>query len=117
VKEQEQMIGVIYDKTRGGRKPWKARVKVRGTYLHLGWYASAQEASAAFQGARKAVPPLPPGRPRMPQERRHGIVETYRTVKSQRKTAAIHGVDPRTVRRVLREVRPKLEDYPDMILI
>jgi hypothetical protein len=73
-----------------------------------------QLAEAAVQGARKAVPALPPGRPRMPQEKRQAILETYRLVKSQAKTAAIHGVNESTVRRILREVRPKLEDYPDM---
>lgn len=51
-----QMTGAIYDKSRGGAKPWKARVKIGGTSVHLGWYASAQEASAAFQGARAVVP-------------------------------------------------------------
>jgi hypothetical protein len=49
----------------------------------------------------------------MPQEKRQAIVDTHRMVKSQAKTAAIYGVNAKTVQRVLREVRPKLEDYPD----
>jgi hypothetical protein len=37
-------------------------------------------------------------------------------VKSQAKTATIHGVNESMVRRILREVRPKLEDYPEMLV-
>jgi hypothetical protein len=49
----------------------------------------------------------------MPQEKRQATVETYRLVKSQTKTPVIHGVNESPVRRILWEVRPKLEDYPD----
>jgi hypothetical protein len=79
----------------------------------VGRYETRELAEAAVQGARKAVPALPPGRPRTPQEKRQAIVETYRLVKSQAKTAVIHGVNESTVWGVLREVRPRLEDYPD----
>jgi hypothetical protein len=64
---------------------------------------------------------LTQGRPRAPtweaqdaQEKRQTIVETYRLVKSQLKTAKIHGVAESTAKRILREARPKLEDYPDV---
>jgi hypothetical protein len=92
-------------------------IHIAGKWRRVGRYETRELAEAAVQGARKAVPALPPGRPRMPQEKRQAIVETYRRVKSQANTAAVHGVNESTVRRILREVRPKLEDYPDMILI
>jgi hypothetical protein len=80
----------------------------------VGRYATRGLAEAAVQGARKVVPALPPGRPRMPQAKRQAIVETYRQVRSQAKTAAIHGVSVKRVQRILHEVRLKLKDYPDM---
>jgi hypothetical protein len=91
-------------------KPWEAILHIAGKRKRVGRYETRELAEAAVQRARKAVPALSPGRPRMPQEKRRAIVETYRLVKSQAKTAVIHGVNESTVRRILREMRPKLED-------
>jgi hypothetical protein len=103
---------VRYD--RGSKsKPWEALIHIAGKRKRVGRYATKELAEAAVQGARKAMPALPPGRPRMPQEKRQAIVEIYRMVKSQLKTARIHGVAESTVKRMLGEVRPRLEDYPD----
>jgi hypothetical protein len=103
---------VRYDRS-SKAKPWEAILHIAGKRRRVGRYETRELAEAAVQGASRAVPALPPGRPRMPQEKRQKIVETYRQVKSQAKTAVIHGVNESTVKRILREVRPKLEDYPD----
>jgi DNA-directed RNA polymerase specialized sigma24 family protein len=95
------------------RKPWEALLHIAAKRRRVGRYETRELAEAAVQGARKAVPALPPGRPKMPQEKRQAIVETYRMGRSQAKTATILGVAESTVKRILREVRPKLEDYPD----
>jgi hypothetical protein len=103
---------VRYDRS-SKSKPWEAVLHIAGKRKRVGRYETGELAEAAVQGARRAVPTLPPGRPRMPQEKRQAIVDTYRQVKSQAKAATIHRVNESTVRRILREVRPKLEDYPD----
>jgi hypothetical protein len=106
---------VRLEKSRLGQaKPYRAKIVVNGKAKDLGRYASREEAEAACRGARKACPMQRRGRPPLSQEKREAIRETYRTVKSQPKTAAIHGVGVKTVQRILREVRPKLEDYPDI---
>jgi hypothetical protein len=106
---------VRYDRS-SKSKPWEAILHIAGKRKRVGRYATRELAEAAVQGARKAVPALPPGRPRMPQEKRQAIMETYCMVKSQVKTAAIHGVAESTVKRILREHRPSLEQYPDMMI-
>jgi DNA-directed RNA polymerase specialized sigma24 family protein len=103
---------VRYDRS-SKSTPWEAILHIAGKRRRVGRYETRELAEAAVQGARRAMPALPPGRPRLPQEKRQAIVETYRMVKSQTRTATIHGVNESTVRRILREVRPKLEDYPD----
>jgi hypothetical protein len=50
----------------------------------------------------------------MSEGKQDAILETYRQVKSQPKTAAIHGVSESTVKRIWRAARPTLESYPDM---
>jgi DNA-directed RNA polymerase specialized sigma24 family protein len=103
---------VRYDRS-SKSKPWEAILHIAGKRKRVGRYETRELAEAAVQGARKAVPALPPGRPRMPQKKRQTILETYHLVESQAKTAVIHGVAESTVRRILREVRPRPEDYPD----
>jgi hypothetical protein len=98
----------------GQAKPYRAKIVINGKPRDLGRYATREEGEAAFRGARKACPMQLRGRPPLSPEKREAVRETYRTVKSQPKTAAIHGVSLKTVQRILHEVRPKLEDYPDM---
>jgi hypothetical protein len=70
---------VRYDRS-SKAKPWEAILHIAGKRKRVGRYETRELAEAAVQGARKAVPALPPGRPRIPQEKRQAIVETYRQV-------------------------------------
>jgi hypothetical protein len=47
-------------------RPWQAIIHIAGKRKYVGRYATRELAEAAVQGTRKAVPALPPGRPRMP---------------------------------------------------
>ena len=43
--------GVLFDKTRSGSKPYKARIRVNKHRLVLGWFHTAKEAAAAYAKA------------------------------------------------------------------
>lgn len=94
-------------------RPWRAKLKIAGKTVDLGWWATREEGLAACKGARKAAPARQAGRPPMSGERQRAILETYRQVKSQAKTAQAHGVSEKTVQRLWHAARPTLENYPD----
>jgi hypothetical protein len=77
---------------RGKKRPYHASILAAGRFIYLGYYRTREDAEIACKAARKAVPALPAGRPRIGEEKRAAILETYRQVKSQTKTAQAHGV-------------------------
>jgi hypothetical protein len=83
-------------------KPWDAILHINGQRKSLGRCATRAEAEAACKAVRKIVPALPPGRPRLPQEKREAILSTYLATGSQKKTAEACGVSAKTVQRLLR---------------
>jgi DNA invertase Pin-like site-specific DNA recombinase len=105
---------VRYNKSKP-TKPWDAILHLNGKRRSLGRYATREEAEAACRGVRKIIPALPPGRPRLPQEKREAILNTYLSTGSQKKTAEACGVNVKTVQRVLKERAAQGTDpYPDM---
>jgi DNA invertase Pin-like site-specific DNA recombinase len=97
-------------------KPWDAILHINGKRRSLGRYATREEAEAACKAVRKIVPALPSGRPRLPQEKREAILNTYLSTGSQKKTAEACGVNVKTVQRLLRtrEATQETNPYPDM---
>jgi hypothetical protein len=106
---------VRYDRS-SKSKPWEALIHLAGKRKRVGRYATRELAEAAVQGARKAVPALPPGRPRMPQEKRQAILDTYHAIGCQKATAEACQVSVKMVERLLCEARQAAEvsEYPDM---
>jgi DNA invertase Pin-like site-specific DNA recombinase len=97
-------------------KPWDAILHINGKRRSLGRYATREEAEAACRAVRKIVPALPSGRPRMPEEKREAIPNTYLSTGSQKKTAEACGVNVKTVQRLLKErgSTKEVDPYPDM---
>jgi hypothetical protein len=106
---------VRYNKTKPS-KPWDAILHLNGKRKSLGRYATREEAEAACRAVRKIIPALPRGRPRMPQEKRQAIPDTYRSIGSQKATAEACQVNVKTVQRLLREARQpaQADNYPVM---
>jgi hypothetical protein len=98
-----KLPGVKYDPTSNPKKPWKCCLEINGKSVYIGHYATPQECSAAYRAARKLHPPCRPGRPRMPHEKRQAILDTYRSIGSQKATAEACGVNVKTVQRLLKE--------------
>jgi len=103
---------ISYDESKKTR-PWRVAIRSAGKLISLRYYQTRDDAEIAYKAARKALPALLAGRPPMSQERQRAILETYRQVKSQAKTAQLHGVSEKTVQRLWHAARPTLEHYPD----
>jgi hypothetical protein len=98
---------------KGKKSPYHAAIMAAGRFIYLGYYKTRQDAEIACKAARKALPALPAGRPPISEGKCRAILETYRQLKSQAKTAQAHGVSEKTVQRLCHAARPTLEHYPD----
>jgi hypothetical protein len=101
----DRMFGVTDNRRSGHKKPWQAKISVDNRDVTLGMFATPEEASIAYNAARKVHPPAHRYYERISDGKRQAIRDTYHYVHSTRKAAQPHGVHRRTVQRILREAQ------------